>query len=361
MHDETGIHGSRFVLPDAPNRPKCFVEGAAGEARAAPASPAAAAPAPAPAPAPVYAPAPAPAPVYAPAPAPVYAPAPAPAPAPAAYPTAYGAGDASYGAPPGAYGAAPGAYGAAPGAYGAPPGAYGAPPGAYGGAYGGAAPGYYAAPMPSPRGLSFSAAVSAVRAASALQQAVPAALPPAWERVMGTDGRTYYRNRVLGTMEAQLPTERTYELEFGEGPLGLDLEANWSGRARLGFPSGRRMSGQEAGAVVRQVVEGYQAHATGRIKPGHHLVAINGSSVLGLSSEQTIHALRSASRPIRLAFEDPYALQSASASYNDTPADTGSYPGSAPPGYPSSGGAPGYPSSGGAPGYPSSGGAPGYP
>ena len=149
-------------------------------------------------------------------------------------------------------------------------------------------------------------------------------LPVCWlRRVDGLSGRVLFENLTTNTVETALPTEQEDVVSVppqATGPLGLALEPNFSGVKRHGWRSGRRNSGFDSGAVVREVRPGTFAAGDHRIKPGHHIIAINGASTLGLTFEEVTSQLKAASRPLVLRFADPYAVPQAIAAAVSSPA-----------------------------------------
>ena len=75
-----------------------------------------------------------------------------------------------------------------------------------------------------------------------------------------------------------------YDVELGDGPLGLDLETNISDKERYGVASGRRASGLDLSAVVNGVSG--QAAAKG-IQLGNYLQSINGQTTLKSTFKKT--------------------------------------------------------------------------
>jgi len=139
-------------------------------------------------------------------------------------------------------------------------------------------------------------------------------LPVCWIRRLDprTPDRVAFENLATGMVETDLPTESEFVTVIppgGDGPLGIAFEPNFSGVARHGWRSGRRNSGFDVGAVVRTVRPGSLAevHAP-RLRPGHHLIAVNGMSTTRLPFDSTISLLKAAGRPLVLRFHDPYAV-----------------------------------------------------
>lgn len=137
-------------------------------------------------------------------------------------------------------------------------------------------------------------------------------LPTCWLRRMDPlTGRVGFENLATNTVEASLPTEPEYVVSVppsAAGALGLALEPNFSGLSRHGWRSGRRDSGFDCGAVVREVRPGGFAATDPRIRPGHHVVGINGSSTLSMTFDETVALLKAAPRPCVLRLADPYAV-----------------------------------------------------
>jgi hypothetical protein len=128
-----------------------------------------------------------------------------------------------------------------------------------------------------------------------------------WERRAEPGGATVFVNRLTGAREPRLPTVPYFDVVFGPGPLGLELERAWSGTARGGVPSGRRNSAADVGALVKAVVRGGAADAT-PVRPGHQVVALNGDSLKDCDFATTIAMLQTAPRPLRLTLHDPTAV-----------------------------------------------------
>lgn len=200
--------------------------------------------------------------------------------------------------------------------------------------------------MPDP-----TAAVAAAHTSAVLDRLFngAAGLPLCWVRRVeaaaapGRAARVFFDNLSTGRTELALPTEPEYTVILpptpaGEepDPLGVSLEANFSGLRRVGWRSGRRASGTDSGAVIRSVnAKGalVTAAAAGvnpghapphqqRLRPGHHLIAVNGASVLGLPFAETVAAVRGAGRPALLRFHDPYAIPAALAAAAADPSAT---------------------------------------
>lgn len=138
-------------------------------------------------------------------------------------------------------------------------------------------------------------------------------LPVCWVRKEDVHtGAVKFENLATGLVEADMPKDMEYVITLPAtdtpGPLGLQLEPNFSGTARNGFKSGRRNSGYDLGAVVRGLKPESPLQAAGKVRPGHHLIAINGSSTLKLTFDATVAVLRAATRPLILRFHDPYAV-----------------------------------------------------
>lgn len=139
-------------------------------------------------------------------------------------------------------------------------------------------------------------------------------MPVCWIRRMdpAKPGAITFENLTTNTVEVELPTEVEYVVTIppsATGSLGIAFEPNFSGVARHGWRSGRRNSGFDCGAVVRAVREGtYAATAVPRLRPGHHLVSVNGQSVLPLTFASTMTLLKATGRPMVLRFHDPYAV-----------------------------------------------------
>ena len=140
----------------------------------------------------------------------------------------------------------------------------------------------------------------------------PGGLPACWERCVDpASKRVYFKNHVYKGTEWQLPTQSRYTVTVHyAGPMGLELEQNFSGRERTGTPSGRRNSGVDSGAVVKRVLEGGQASQLpgNPLRVGHHLVAVNGQSAEGWTFANTLSVLQQTPRPMQLTFHDPYAV-----------------------------------------------------
>ena len=137
-------------------------------------------------------------------------------------------------------------------------------------------------------------------------------LPLCWvRRVDAATSTVAFENLDYNAVEPRLPTDAEYVISVPpseQGPLGLCLEPNFSGLARVGWRSGRRNSGTNIGAVVRSVKPGTFLASSGVVRPGHHLIAINGSSTLTLSFDETVAALRATDRPIVLRLHNPHAV-----------------------------------------------------
>eukprot|EP01138_Halocafeteria_seosinensis_P011198 gb/GECG01011437.1/.p1 GENE.gb/GECG01011437.1/~~gb/GECG01011437.1/.p1 ORF type:complete len:804 (+),score=104.43 gb/GECG01011437.1/:1-2412(+) len=138
-------------------------------------------------------------------------------------------------------------------------------------------------------------------------------LPWFWERAFLNDGRVYFKNHAYKSTEWKLPTEPTYSaLILYPGPIGLELEPNWSGEKKFGpaKKSGRRFSNYDLGAVVAGVrSDGQAAQATrGRIKKGHQIIAMNQVSLLQYNFKACLQMIAKSKRPVRLVFLDPYAV-----------------------------------------------------
>jgi hypothetical protein len=144
-------------------------------------------------------------------------------------------------------------------------------------------------------------------------------LPWFWARqVDSASGRPYFLNHVLQKTFWELPTEPTIDVDImSPGSMGVEVERAFSGSSRFGRPSGRRNSGVDAGAVVRAVTPGSQADvaSSGKLLPGFHLIAINGTSTLQWPLEVTVSALGGAGRPVRLTFHNPYSVPRDAAEY----------------------------------------------
>mmetsp|Transcript_24498 Transcript_24498/g.92560 ORF Transcript_24498/g.92560 Transcript_24498/m.92560 type:complete len:423 (-) Transcript_24498:266-1534(-) len=140
----------------------------------------------------------------------------------------------------------------------------------------------------------------------------PKALPWFWDKKTdASSGRTYYVNHITHTTAWTLPTEDTYHVDIvAPGPLGVSLERCYHGMTRFAGPSGRRNSGADTGAVVKSVEPGsaIDRASSGRVQMGHHLIAVNGASTLTWDLSATCSMIQRASRPVRLTFQDPYAV-----------------------------------------------------
>ena len=136
--------------------------------------------------------------------------------------------------------------------------------------------------------------------------------PACWvRRENGPTGEVAFENLCSGMMETALPTDNEYVVTVAAtatGPLGLQMEANFSGRERFGIRSGRRNSGFDLSAVVRGVKPDTLLGRVGRLRPGHHLLSINGAACDRLSFVDTVAQLKAAGRPLVLRFHDPYAV-----------------------------------------------------
>lgn len=102
-------------------------------------------------------------------------------------------------------------------------------------------------------------------------------LPWFWERCFTLDNKVFFKNHVYKGTEWELPTEPTYSaLIMYAGPIGLELEPNYSGEEKFGpgKKSGRRFSKHDLGAVVSGYVEEGQASqaTSGRIRKGHQII-----------------------------------------------------------------------------------------
>ena len=101
-----------------------------------------------------------------------------------------------------------------------------------------------------------------------------------------------------------------FELEFGEGPIGLDL-------IEVRFPAGVPAAKQSSRVIIDAVKPGSQAEKAGkkfRLRPQLLLVAINGQNVEGLPAKEVIKLVVSKKKefdeyegvpPLRLVFRDP--------------------------------------------------------
>lgn len=137
-------------------------------------------------------------------------------------------------------------------------------------------------------------------------------LPPEWERCIAPDGRVYFKNHTYHYTVWELPTEETYSVRFDyAGPLGLELEANYSGRARHGVSTGRRASGMDHGCVVKSVAEGSAASRDPRIRPGHHIVGANDQDLMMHPFLMAQHIIAAVGRPLVLHFRNPSAVSPA--------------------------------------------------
>ena len=138
-------------------------------------------------------------------------------------------------------------------------------------------------------------------------------LPWFWDRAYdSSSGHAYFKNHVTRSTVWQLPTQPTYNITVAApGPMGIELGANWSGRARGEGPSGRRNSATDCGAVVLGVSpEGQVGRMPGSpVQFGHHLIAINGTQTLGWTFNQTLQHLMGSPRPVQLTFHDPFAVK----------------------------------------------------
>jgi hypothetical protein len=130
-------------------------------------------------------------------------------------------------------------------------------------------------------------------------------------------GAVAFENLSTQTIERDLPTEPEFVVSIppphkggaSAGPLGILFEPNFSGLQRHGWRSGRRGSGYDAGAVVKGTRPGsFAATHMPRLRPGHHLIAVNGSSVLRCTFDATMALLKAATRPMVLRFHDPFAV-----------------------------------------------------
>lgn len=140
-------------------------------------------------------------------------------------------------------------------------------------------------------------------------------LPVCWVRRSDeASGRVAFENLCTGLVEDVLPHDQEFVLTVpasNAGPLGLQMEPNFSGTQRFGIKSGRRNSGYDIGAVVRGCKPESALGATGKLRPGHHLISINGISTTKLTFAQTVDTLKAATRPLVLRFFDPFAVPSA--------------------------------------------------
>ena len=101
-----------------------------------------------------------------------------------------------------------------------------------------------------------------------------------------------------------------FELEFGEGPIGLDL-------IEVRFPAGVPAAKQSSRVIIDAVKPGSQAEKAGqkfRLRPQLLLVAVNGQNVEGLPAKEVIKLVVSKKKefdeyegvpPLRLVFRDP--------------------------------------------------------
>ena len=120
-----------------------------------------------------------------------------------------------------------------------------------------------------------------------------------------------FENLCTGLVETALPIDSEFVVTIAAsatGPLGLQMEANFSGRERFGVRSGRRNSGFDLGAVVRAVKPDTILSRVGRLRPGHHLISVNGAACDRLNFADTVAQLKAAGRPLVMRFHDPYAV-----------------------------------------------------
>jgi hypothetical protein len=135
-------------------------------------------------------------------------------------------------------------------------------------------------------------------------------LPVCWIR-RTDEHRVGFENIYVGRVETTLPSENEYIITLpatATGGLGLLLEPNFSGTERFGVKSGRRNSGFDQGAVVRSVKPDGIIAQFDKVRPGHHLISINGTSLNRSSFKETTELLKAAGRPLLLRFHDPYAV-----------------------------------------------------
>ena len=137
-----------------------------------------------------------------------------------------------------------------------------------------------------------------------------AGLPVCWIR-RTDEQRVGFENIYIGKVEPALPSENEYVIALpatATGSLGLLLEPNFSGTERFGIKSGRRNSGFDQGAVVRSVKPDGMIAQFDKVRPGHHLISINGTSLSRISFKETTDILKGAGRPLLLRFHDPYSV-----------------------------------------------------
>lgn len=137
-----------------------------------------------------------------------------------------------------------------------------------------------------------------------------AGLPVCWIR-RTDEQRVGFENIYIGKVEPALPSENEYVIALpatATGGLGLLLEPNFSGTERYGIKSGRRNSGFDQGAVVRSVKPDGIIAQFDKVRQGHHLISINGTSLSRLSFKETTEILKGAGRPLLLRFHDPYSV-----------------------------------------------------
>jgi hypothetical protein len=101
-----------------------------------------------------------------------------------------------------------------------------------------------------------------------------------------------------------------FEIEFGEGPIGLDL-------IEVRFPAGVPASKQSSRVIIDAIKPGSQAEKLGkqfRLRPQLLLVAVNGQNIEGLPAKEVIKLVITKKKefdeyegvaPLRLMFRDP--------------------------------------------------------
>lgn len=144
-------------------------------------------------------------------------------------------------------------------------------------------------------------------------------LPYFWERQEDeyTGGWKFY-NKISKRTVHDLPhtEEITYRFER-QGYLGIQLDWNFPGRATFGYSSGRRLSGTDVTAVIKQVMPGLQAHEKKDppIDPGFQIIEINGISTFDLDHKKTDELLGTQDRPLVVKMFNPYAVPKKVARY----------------------------------------------
>lgn len=144
-------------------------------------------------------------------------------------------------------------------------------------------------------------------------------LPHFWERIMNDKNEASFYNKITKKTVSELPycQEVTYRFERS-GYLGISLDWNYSGRSELGYSSGRRLSGTDVTAIIKNVMPGLQAYEKKEppIEPGFQIIEINGTSTLDRDHKDTDKLLASAGRPLEVKMFNPYAVSKKVARYS---------------------------------------------